>query len=215
MSRHITLLVLCLAMAVGVMNPLAASGARVDATLKRIGSRVDGNLGVVSIEASDPVPYVASQPDPRLFVIELRDVTAVGVADQFKPDARHPFAAVQVESGRAPDGASVARVRMLLAQPMRPRVRSSRNVIYVEADRLDRAPSTVGTISTAGPASAIRDVRATRRGNDTAVTLRGTGRLTVASVGRRSSCSICRTRPRPCRGPRWWDRIRSTPCASG
>jgi type IV pilus assembly protein PilQ len=180
--RYTMLLVLCAAMAIGAMNPLAASGARVDATLTKIGSRVDSKLGVISIEASDPVPYVASQPDPRMFVIELRDVTASGFADNFKADPRHPFAAIQVESGRSADGVSVARVVMLLAQPMRPRVRSSRNVIYVEADRLDKGAATVGTFSTAGPASAIRDVRTTRRGNATAVTLRGTGRLNVASV---------------------------------
>src|SRR5687767_9030073 len=123
MSRNLTLLVLCAALAVGVMNPLAASGARVDATLMKIGSRVDGKLGVISIEASDPVPYVASQPDPRMFVIELRDVTAAGFADNFKADPRHPFAAVQVVSGRSADGVSVARISMLLAHPMRPRVR--------------------------------------------------------------------------------------------
>src|SRR5688572_31517034 len=173
MSRHTALLLLWVAMALGVTDPLAASGSRGASvvTLKKIASRIDGRAGVISIEASDPVPYVASQPDPRTFVIEMRDVVALGFADNFKPDSRHPFAAVQVESGQAPDGVSVARVRMLLAQPMRPRVRSSRNVIYVEADRLDRGPSTAGTISPMGPASAIRDVRVSRRGAATAVTL--------------------------------------------
>ena len=83
-------------------------------------SRVDGRTGVIAIEASDPVPYIASQPDPRLFVIELRDTSAVGFADDFKPDPRLPFAAVQVETDRAVDGESVARVRMMLAEPMRP-----------------------------------------------------------------------------------------------
>jgi type IV pilus assembly protein PilQ len=182
MYRYTTLLVLCVAMMVGARVPLTAGGARADlATLKKIASRVDGRAGVISIEASDPVPYVASQPDPRLFVIELRDTTALGFADNFKPDPRHPFAAVQVESGQAADGASVARVRMMLAQPIRPRVRSSRNVIYVEADRLDRVP-TAGTISMAGPSSAIRDVRVARRGAATAITLHGTGRLAVSGV---------------------------------
>ncbi|MBF8299824.1 MAG: hypothetical protein HW394_194, partial [Acidobacteria bacterium] len=183
MYRYTTLLALCVAMTVGARAPLAAGGARADgATLKKITSRVDGRAGVIAIEASDPVPYVASQPDPRLFVIELRDIAALGVANSFKPDPRHPFAAVQVETGQAADGVSVARVRMLLAQPMRPRVRSSRNVIYVEADRLDRAVSTAGAIGTAGPSSAIRDVRAARRGAATAVTLYGTGRLAVSGV---------------------------------
>ena len=183
MYRYTTLLVLCVAMTVGARAPLAAGGARANvATLKKIASRIDGRAGVISIEASDPVPYVASQPDPRLFVIELRDTSALGFADTFKPDPRHPFAAVQVETVQAADGATVARVRMLLAQPMRPRVRSSRNVIYVEADRLDRAVSAAGTISMSGPSSAIRDVRVARRGTATAVTLHGTGRLAVSGV---------------------------------
>ncbi|MBI4266120.1 MAG: AMIN domain-containing protein, partial [Acidobacteria bacterium] len=182
MLRHTTT-ILCVVVALGVTVPMAASGARANAvTLKKIASRVDSRMGVIAIEASDPVPYVASQPDPRLFVIELRDVVALGFDDDFEPDARHPFAAMQVESGRAPDGVTVARVSLLLSQPLRPRVRSSRNVIYVEADRLDRGPTTAGAIAPAGPASAIRDVRVTRRGTATAVTLRATGRLTAAGI---------------------------------
>jgi type IV pilus assembly protein PilQ len=181
--RQIVLLVMCAGVALGVRIPLHASGAGANvATLKKIASRVDGRAGVISIEASDPVPYIASQPDPRTFVVELRDIDAAGFADNFKPDPRHPFASVQVETGKAPDGADVARVRMLLAQPLRPRVRSARNVIFVEADRLDKATNNaVGAIAT-GPSSAIRDVRVTRRGAATAVTLRATGRLNVAGV---------------------------------
>lgn len=183
MYRHTILLVLCVATTVGARAPLAAGRARVDlATLRSIASRVDGRAGVISIETSDPVPYIASQPDPRLFVIELRDTVSLGFADNFEPDARHPFVAVQVESGQAADGARVARVLIRLAKPMRPRVRSSRNVIHVEADRLDRAVSTAGTISAAGPSSAIHDLRVARHGTATAVTLHATGRLTVSGV---------------------------------
>ena len=165
--------------ATGALASLAASGAGATATLKAIGSRVDSRAAVVAIEASDPVSYVAAQPDPSTFVIELRDVSTGGFADRFTPDPRHPVSAVQVESGRAADGAAVARVRMSLAQPSRPRVRSSRNIIYVEADRLDRAGRAV---SAAGPASAILQVRAAPRGAATAVTLSGTGRLTPLRV---------------------------------
>src|ERR1044071_5758609 len=108
MSRYFTLVALCVAMALGVMTPLGAAAARSDvAKLKKIASRVDDRLGVVSIEASDPVPYVASQPDARTFIIELRDVAAAGVADQFVPDPRNPIASVRVDSGRADDGADV------------------------------------------------------------------------------------------------------------
>ena len=180
MYRYLILLVLSVAITIGARASLAAGGARVDtATLTNIASRVDGRAGVISIEASDPVAYVASQPDPRLFVIELRDIDSLGFADHFPPDPRHPFVAVEVQAGQAADGARVARVRIQLAQPMRPRVRSARNIIYVEADRLDRAVRSAGTIPAAGASSTIHDVRVARRGTATAVTLYATGPLTV------------------------------------
>jgi type IV pilus assembly protein PilQ len=180
MSRVSTLLVSCAAMALVAIAPL---GARSDvASLKRIASRVDDRTGVVSIEASAPVPYVASQPDPRTFIVELREVSAAGVAQQFVPDPRSPIAAVAIEQGRAADGADVARVRMTLTQAQRPRVRSARNVIFVEADRPERGISGNGAISMAGPSSVIRDVRVARRGEATALTLLGTGRLEASAI---------------------------------
>src|SRR5215204_958266 len=184
MYRYSILLGLCLATAAGMMAPLGAAGARSDAAmLKRIGSRIDGRTGVIAIEASTPVPYVASQPDARTFVVELRDVVTAGFEDGFTADPRNPIAAVRVENSQAFDGATVARVRLTLNQPMRPRVRSARNVIYVEADRVDSAPSVnSGVINLAGPATAIRDVRAAKRGNATALTLLGTARLVTTSI---------------------------------
>ena len=99
MYRYSMLLGLCLAMAAGVMAPLGAAGARTDAALlKQIASRLDGRTGVLAIEASDPVPYVASQPDPARSSIELRDVVTAGFADDFNADPRHPVAAVKVEN---------------------------------------------------------------------------------------------------------------------
>src|SRR5687767_4144676 len=112
MYRYTTLIVLCVAVTLGALVPQAA-GVDV-ATLKKIGSRVDARAGVTAIEASDPVPYVASQPDPQQFVIELRDIVAAGFADNFKPDPRHPFSAVQVETAKGADGANVARVHVTL-----------------------------------------------------------------------------------------------------
>jgi type IV pilus assembly protein PilQ len=178
------LLGLCLAMAAGVMAPLGAAGARTDAAmLKRIVSRLDGRTGVIAIEASTPVPYVASQPDARTFVVELRDVVTAGFEDGFTADPRHPIAAVRVETSQAFDGATVARVRLTLNQPIRPRVRSARNVIFVEADRVDAAPSVgSGAINLAGPSAAIRDVRVSKRGTATALTLLGTARLVTTSI---------------------------------
>jgi type IV pilus assembly protein PilQ len=183
MSRYFPLLGLCAAMTLAVMAPLAASGARSDvATLKKIASRVDDKIGVVSIEASAAVPYVASQPDPHTFVIEMREVAAAGVANQFVADPRNPIAAVQIENGRDSDGAGVARVRMTLNQAMRPRVRSSRNMIYVEADRDEHPVTAADALAMGTPSSVIREVRVARHGEATAVTLLGTGRLITSSV---------------------------------
>ena len=183
MYRYSMLLGLCLAMAAGVMAPLGAAGARTDALLKRIASRLEGRTGVLAIEASTPVPYVASQPDARTFVIELRDVVTAGFEDGFTADPRHPIAAVKVENTQSFDGSSVARVHLTLNQPLRPRVRSARNVIYVEADRVDATPSVgAGIINLAGPSTAIRDVRVAKRGTATALTLLGTSRLVTTSI---------------------------------
>ena len=182
--RYTKLLVLGAVMASGAIAPLGASAGRTELpVLTKIASRVDERTGVITIEASEPVPYVASQPDPRTYLVELRDVTTRGFADAFKADPRNPIGAVQVESAHAADGVAVARIRMTLSQPVRPRVRSTRNVIVVEADRLDRAPNgNNAVVSPAGPAAAIHDIRHTRRGNATAVTLRGTGRLMPTNV---------------------------------
>src|SRR5262245_16319272 len=185
MSRYSILLGLCLAMAAGALAPLGAAGARTDAAmLKRIVSRLDGRTGVIAIEASTPVPYVASQPDARTFVVELRDVNTAGFEDGFTADPRHPIAAVRVENSQAFDGASVARVRLTLDQPMRPRVRSASNVIYVEAERVDAAPSVGSTagISLAGPSAAIRDLRVAKRGDATALTFLVTAGLVPTSI---------------------------------
>jgi type IV pilus assembly protein PilQ len=186
--RYSMLLGLCVALALGVMAPLRAIGAGNDpALLKRIASKVDGRTGVIAIEATSPVPYVASQPDPKTFVVELRDVVAAGFENQFSADPRHPIAAIQVENAAANDGTVIARVRMTLDQPMRPKVRSTRNVIYVEAERSEAAPAATtapasAAISMTGPSPAIRDLRVQKRGEATAVTLLGTSRLIATSV---------------------------------
>ena len=162
MYRYTLLLALCAAMTLGGKAPMAAGAGTDAATLKTIASRIEGRSGVISIEASDPVAYVASQPNPQQFVVELRDVVAIGFADNFKADPRHPFTAVDVETSYAADGARVARVRLSLDQPLRPRVRSSRNVIFVEAERPADAPRL--TTGSAGTALALetRDADALR-----------------------------------------------------
>ncbi|NOT24922.1 MAG: type IV pilus secretin PilQ [Acidobacteria bacterium] len=162
MYRYTLLLAICAAMTLGGKAPLAAGAGTDAATLKKIASRIEGRSGVISIEASDPVAYVASQPNPRQFVVELRDVVAIGFADNFKTDPRHPFTAVDVETSYAADGARVARVRMSLDQPLRPRVRSSRNVIFVEAERATDARTLSATPAATPLALETRDAAALR-----------------------------------------------------
>src|SRR5688572_30459549 len=108
-TRLVIVIVVLIAAGAAVMAPLGANGRRAEvAMLKKIGSQVSDRAGVIAIEASDPVPYVVSQPDPRTFVVELREVVALGFADNFSVDPRHPVAAVKVESAQAVDGVSVA-----------------------------------------------------------------------------------------------------------
>ena len=138
---------------------------------------------MIAIEASDPVPYVASQPDPRTFVVELRDVVALGFADSFSADPRHPVAAVQVESAQAADGVERrARPHDADAADAAARAQRAQRHLRRGRSRSIAAPTAAGMISIAGPASAIRDVRVTQRGAATAVTLLGTGRLVATSV---------------------------------
>ena len=149
----------------GVRSPL---GRRAPASSRpsssSVASRLDARTGVLTIEASAPVPYVASQPDPRSFVIELRDVVTTGaVSDRFMADPRSPFTAVAVENAVAADGARVARVNVALSQPgaaagaelAQPHHRRGRSA-------RPRAPS-AGDISAAGRSTVIQDVRVAAR----------------------------------------------------
>jgi type IV pilus assembly protein PilQ len=157
MLRH-SLLGLAVAVAFGWLGPVAADATRAaPATLKKIASKLEKRAGVISIEASAPVAYVASQPDPRTFVVELLEVLAAGFKDSVTIDPRQPFAGVQVESAQTPEGVSLTRVRMALAHPLRPRVRSARNVIYVEADRVDGVAAPGALATTRSPAVGVNE----------------------------------------------------------
>src|SRR4051794_36813676 len=104
MYRYLVPFGLSAAISIGVMTPVGARVERADAaTLKRIGAKVEGRASVITIESSDPVPFVATQPDPRSFIVELRGIVATSFADGFAGDARSPIAAVQVESAHAED----------------------------------------------------------------------------------------------------------------
>jgi type IV pilus assembly protein PilQ len=87
------------------------------------------------IEASEPVPYVATRPDPLTLNLDLRNVEAGGVSNKFAADARGPIAAVAVETIAGVAGVPASRIHVSLLQPLAHRVRSERNTIVVEFER--------------------------------------------------------------------------------
>ena len=103
--------------------------------LRSISSRLDGAVSTVLIEASEPVAYLTSQPDPLTVLVDLRNVALGAMARESISNLLEPIGSVHVESAHAPDGAPVARVRVGLDRVTRHRIRSSRNTILVEVDR--------------------------------------------------------------------------------
>jgi type IV pilus assembly protein PilQ len=139
MHPRIPRLVMVAPMIAALAVTLAASGgastARSDTpALKSITSRLDGAVSTVLIEASEPVAYLTSQPDPLTVLVDLRNVNADALgAPPMTPLA--PVTGVAIERANAPDGSPVARVRVTLDRAAKHRVRSARNVILVEVER--------------------------------------------------------------------------------
>jgi type IV pilus assembly protein PilQ len=101
--------------------------------LKTITSRATSTGTSLVIEASDPVPYVATRPDPLTVYIDFRNVTAEGLAS-FVARGKAPIADVSVEPGDRQAGGS-PRVRINLSQPVDYHVRADRNSVVVDFDR--------------------------------------------------------------------------------
>src|SRR5688500_15534408 len=69
------------------------------AELRAISAKVEGSRSQVVIEASEPVAYVTSQPDPLTVLVDLRNVTAGMMPPGLGPQA--PVADVRVEEAVA------------------------------------------------------------------------------------------------------------------
>ena len=95
MYRHS--LLLALGITAFVMSPFGVAGTRTEsarataATLKKVTSSLDPRTGLLTIEASAPVPYVASQVDARTTLVEMRDVVIDKDAARVRIDRRHPI----------------------------------------------------------------------------------------------------------------------------
>ena len=120
-------------------SPESGSGAATTPAvrLKTISSRVTNKGTSLVIEATEPVPYVATRPDPLTLLIDFRNVDADSVTSTIAPDAKSAIASVAVE-GDTGEPAS-PRVRVTLSEPVTYRARASRNTVVIEFDKSEKA----------------------------------------------------------------------------
>jgi len=195
-----------LALALSASRPFAMGGAETPA-LRSISSRLDGAISTVLIEASEPVAYLTSQPDPLTLFVDLRNVSPSSLDGLLGMPKVAPLSAVAVEGAKAPDGAPVARVRLSLDRVVTPRVRTSRNTILVELGALGasapakspellKAPTAaaatvaasapaapkVAPVEKKAPATALRAVRYAKTDTGYSITLSGNGPLSASSI---------------------------------
>jgi len=129
---------------VALFVTVAVAGALVSASgpaagpstvrLKTISARVSSKGASLVIEASEPVGYSLTRPDPLTVLVDFRNVTPGGVANSVEANAKSPIAMVSVETTDSM-GAPASRVRVALAQPVPHHVRSDRNTVVVDFDR--------------------------------------------------------------------------------
>ena len=184
------------ALAAAGHGPLAAStGPRLTAI-----TTTSGASTAVLIESSEPVAYRTARPDPFTVIVDLPNVLSGGYANGFTARADSPVRDVVVESAHDASGQPVARVRVALAEPISHRVRSHRNLIFVELSPdapvaaptppavalaapavLPRATATTAAVPAA---RALREVLTATEDDATSIILVGNGRLAPSHVER-------------------------------
>jgi type IV pilus secretin PilQ/predicted competence protein len=199
-SRVAQRLTAAVAIAAAVSGGLVLSAAPAEnIRLVGVSAQALGRNAAVLIEASEPVAYAVSRPDPLTLLVDLRNVQVENAANQVA--RRGPVAGVTLEQATAADGKQLARVRVALASPSAYKVRSARNVIRVELEpeqtgaasaRLDGSPTPLlaspavaaAAIDTTSVAAAtqLQKVRTSHTRTSTTVTLAGDGRLTPSAL---------------------------------
>ena len=170
---------------------LAAGGAPI--RLVGVSAGSDAANQAVVIEASEPVAYSVTRPDPLTVVVELRNVNVDGAATRLPSTS--VVRVVEFESAVALDGNPVGRVRLSLTRPLAHRVRSERNTIRLDfvarpvaADTRGGArsivPARTAEQAPAAPLNATKlvGVRTAIINGQTVVTLTGNGPLVPGSV---------------------------------
>jgi type IV pilus assembly protein PilQ len=102
--------------------------------LKTISAHTNSRGASLVIEATEPVAYVATQPDAVTLLVDLRNVVADGVANSVPANGRSPIAAVTIEPAESMAGPT-SRVRVSLAEPVAHHIRSDRNAIVIDFDK--------------------------------------------------------------------------------
>src|SRR2546426_8458882 len=139
LTRGIALLV-TVAAAGALVNASGTAGGPVTTPapatvrLKAISARVSSKGASLVIEATEPVAYVQSRPDPLTLLLDFRNVGAEGVANTVGSTEKSPIAGVSIEAAESM-GAPASRVRVTLAQPVVHRIRSDRNMIVVDFEK--------------------------------------------------------------------------------
>jgi type IV pilus assembly protein PilQ len=171
-------------------TPAATSGVR----LKAISSRVNTNGASLVIEATEPVPYVSTRPDPLTVVVDFRNVGMDGLANSIKPDAKSPITSVAVEPTEML-GAPVARVRIGLMQPVAYQVRSERNTVVVDFDKsIEKAEPSVAPAASRSTPDAMQALKAVASGPDALSALTGAKAAPQTPAGRSVSAAQVLTR---------------------
>ncbi len=136
MTRGVALsLAVLLATTASTVSRAAGTAANYPtAKLTTISARGDGRGATLVIEASEPVPYVATRPDPLTVLIDFRNVDPGAVASTLAAKPSGPITSVAVEAAESM-GSPVSRVRIALGQPVAHHVRAERNRVLVDFER--------------------------------------------------------------------------------
>ena len=180
---------------------LVLTAAPAPVRLVGVSAQATGRVAAVMIEATEPVAYAVSRPDPLTVLVDLRNVSVEDAENQVARSG--PVSGVTLEQATSIDGKALARVRVALASPAAYTVRSARNVIRVELEPTVEAVAVEGTpaavrstathanaAATAAddggaaivPATVIEKVHASHTRFSTTITLAGNGRLNPASL---------------------------------
>jgi type IV pilus assembly protein PilQ len=175
---------------------LVLTAAPAPVRLVGVSAQATGRAAAVMIEATEPVAYAVSRPDPLTVLVDLRNVSVEDAENQVSRSG--PVSGVSLEQATAIDGKTLARVRVALASPANYKVRSARNVIRVELEptsdpvALDGTPAALRRTASDAPAAddgaaivlatAIEKVHASHTRFSTTITLAGNGRLNPASL---------------------------------